>query len=102
MNGAEKEPVGWVTVCLLAALVGTNTVLLVLLRSGGPLFGIVGYAILLVLAWRGRPYDYSTALVGGLVGLVVHGVEVAIVGWSAYPPLMALNLILPAGLVPVI
>jgi hypothetical protein len=35
------------------------------------------------------------------VGLAVHVVEVATIGWSAYPALMALNLILPAVLTPV-
>jgi hypothetical protein len=32
------------------------------------------------------------------VGLAVHVVEVVTIGWSAFPMLMALNLILPAVL----
>jgi hypothetical protein len=34
--------------------------------------------------------------VGRLAGLAVHVVEVKKMGWSAYPDLMALNLVLPA------
>jgi hypothetical protein len=40
-------------------------------------------------------------MVGGILGLAVHVVEVVMMGWSTYPILMALNLILPALLVPV-
>ena len=98
MNGAKKGLAGWVTLGLLAALVATNAVLLILLRTGGPLFGIVSYAVLLALVWRGRPRDYSAAMVGGLVGLAVHAVEVTIAGWSVYPSLVVLDLVLPAVL----
>ena len=37
-------------------------------------------------------------MVGGLLGLAVHVVEVAVMDWSAYPVLVALNLVLPAAL----
>jgi hypothetical protein len=59
----------------------------------GPLTGIVLYAALL---WRWERRDYRSAVVGGLTGLVAHVVEVTTTGWSAYPDLMALNLVLPA------
>jgi hypothetical protein len=100
MNPAKRTMQDRVVLGLLAALVATNVVLAILLRSGGPLIGTVLYAVLLVLVWRGQPYAYRAAVVGGLVGLAVHVVEVAILGWSAYPALMALNLILPAALAP--
>ena len=100
MNRAKRTTLAWVVVGLLATLVATNVVLAILLRTGGPLIGAVLYAVLLVLAWRGQPRCYRAAVVGGLVGLAVHVVEVAIVGWSAYPALMTLNLILPAVLAP--
>jgi hypothetical protein len=54
-----------------------------------------------VLLWRWRQRDYRAAVVGGLAGLAVHVVEVVTIGWSPYPALMALNLILPAVLAPV-
>ena len=97
MSRTEKPP-DWVALGLLTALVVTNAVFLVLLRMGGPFIGLVLYAVLL---WRWRQRDYRAAVVGGLVGLAVHVVEVAIIGWSAYPALMAFNLILPAVLAPV-
>ena len=100
MRGRERPPLAWGTLALLAALVVTNAALVILLRTGGPLIGTAFYAILLALAWRGRPRDYRAAMVGGLVGLAVHAVEVTIIGWSAYPTLMALNLILPVALAP--
>ena len=100
MNRAEKTPLAWVTLGLLAALVVTNVALLVLLRTGGPLIGTAFFAVLLALAWRGRPRDYRAAVVGGVMGLAVHAVEVAMIGWSAYPTLMALNLALPTVLAP--
>ena len=101
MRGAERPPLVWGALALLAALVATNVALVVLLRTGGPLIGVAFYAVLLALTVRGRRRDCSAAMVGGLVGLAVHAVEVVIVGWSAYPTLIALNLILPAVLVPV-
>jgi hypothetical protein len=78
----------------------TNVTFLILMRTGGPLIGLVFYLALLIVVWRRRPPDYRPAIVGGLVGLVVHIVEVILVGWTTYPLLMALNLILPAVLVP--
>jgi len=88
----------WVALGLLAALVATNAVFLALLRTGGTLIGFVLYAVLL---WRWRQRDYRAAAVGGLAGLAVHVMEVVAIGWSAYPALMSLNLILPAVLTPV-
>ena len=98
MSRTESPPLTWVALGLLAALVVTNVVSLALLRTGGPLIGLVLYAVLL---WRWRQRDYRAAVVGGLAGLAVHVVEVVTTGWSAYPALMALNLVLPAVLTPV-
>jgi hypothetical protein len=95
---AQPPPLTWVALDLLAALVVINAIFLALLRTGGPFIGLVLYAILL---WRWQQRDYRAAAVGGLAGLAVHAVEVVTTGWSAYPALMALNLILPAVLVPV-
>jgi hypothetical protein len=97
----ERLPLAWVVIGLLVALVATNIVFLVLGRTGGPLIGLAFYLALLVTVWRRRQPDYRPVVVGGLVGLAVHIVEVILVGWTAYPLLMALNLILPAVLVPV-
>jgi Na+(H+)/acetate symporter ActP len=87
-----------VAVGLLAALVVANAVFAVLLQAGGPLIGLVLYGVLL---WRWRRRDHRAAVVGGIAGLAVHVVEVVTTGWSAYPALMALNLVLPAALAPV-
>jgi hypothetical protein len=95
--GAQRPPLVWVALGLLAALVATNAAFLALLQTGGPLIGLVLYAVLL---WRWRQRDYQAAVVGGLAGLVVHAVEVITTGWSPYPALMGLNLILPAALTP--
>jgi hypothetical protein len=94
-TGAQRPPLAWVALGLLAALVATNAAFLALLQTGGPLIGLVLYAVLL---WRWRRRDYRAAVVGGLAGLAVHVVEVITTGWSAYPALMGLNLILPAVL----
>lgn len=94
-SGARRPPLAWVALGLLAALVTTNAAFLALLQTGGPLIGLVLYAVLL---WRWRQRDYQAAVVGGLVGLAVHVVEVITTGWSAYPALMGFNLILPAAL----
>ena len=78
----------------------TNVTFLILVRTGGPLVGLVFYLALLVVVWRRRQPDYRPVVVGGLVGLAVHTAEVILVGWTTYPLLMALNLVLPAVLVP--
>jgi len=98
MSKTGRLPLAWAGLGLLAALVVTNAVFLALLQTGGPLIGLVLYAVLL---WRWRQRDYRAAVVGGIAGLVVHVVEVVTTGWSAYPALVALNLILPAMLAPV-
>jgi hypothetical protein len=98
MSSPGRPSLAWVILGLLAALVATNAAFLLLQRTGGPLIGMVFYGTLLVLAWRGRQRDHRAVMVGGLVGLAVHVVEAATMGWSAYPVLMAFNLILPAAL----
>jgi len=98
MNRTERPPLAWIGSGLLVTLVMTNGVFLVLVQKGGPLIGLVLYAILL---WRWRRRDDQAVVVGALAGLVVHLVEVITMGWSTYPVLMALNLILPAALTPV-
>ncbi|MDY6876233.1 MAG: hypothetical protein SWK90_08550 [Chloroflexota bacterium] len=98
MSRTQRSPLAWAALGLLAALVVINVVFLTLLRTSGPLIGLVLYAVLL---WRWWQRDYRAAVVGGLAGLAVHIVEVVTVGWSAYPALVALNLILPAVLAPV-
>lgn len=100
MNGSGRPPAAWVALGLLAALVATNAVFLALLRAGGPLIGLACYAVLLALVWRGRKRDYHTAAIAGVAGLLVHAAEVVAMGWTAYPALLALNLILPALLAP--
>ena len=95
---AQRPPLAWVALGLLAALVVTNAIFLVLLQTGGPLIGLVLYAVLL---WRWKRRDYWATVVGGFVGLAVHVVEVVTMGWPVYPAFMALNLILPAVLAPV-
>ncbi|MGD9099728.1 MAG: hypothetical protein PVF45_04555 [Anaerolineae bacterium] len=98
MKGAERPLPAWIALGLLGVLVATNVVFLVLLQTGGPLIGLALYVVLL---WRWRQRDYQAAVVGGLVGLAVHVVEILATGWSTYPALMALNLILPTLLAPV-
>jgi hypothetical protein len=96
----KRPPLAWAALGLLGALVATNVTFLILMRTSGPLVGAVFYLALLVVVWRRRQPDYRPVIVGGLVGLVVHIVEVILLSWTAYPLLMALNLILPAVLVP--
>jgi hypothetical protein len=98
MSHVERSSLDWIILGLLAALVATNVSFLILLRTGGPLIGLVFYLVLLALTFRARQRDHRPLIFGGLVGLAVHLVEVATVGWSAYPMLMVLNLVLPAGL----
>jgi membrane-bound metal-dependent hydrolase YbcI (DUF457 family) len=98
MSPQERSPLDWIILGLLAALVATNITFLILLRTGGPLIGLAFYLILLTLTLRARQPDHRLAMLGGLVGLVVHIVEAATMGWSAYPVLVTLNLILPATL----
>lgn len=95
MIGTDRPPLAWVALGLLAALAATSAVFLAVLQTGGPLIALVLYMILL---WRWRQRDYRAAVIGGIAGLAVHVVEVAINGWSAYPVLMVLSLILPAVL----
>ena len=93
MNSAERLLPAWIALSLLGGLLVTNVVFLALLQTGGPLIGLALYVVLL---WRWRQRDYQAAVVGGLLGLAVHVIKVLTTGWSAYPALMALNLILPA------
>lgn len=98
MSNPQRLFLDWVILGLLSALVVTNAALLILLRSGGPLIGLGFYLALLVLSSRTRQRTVHLALVGGLLGLAVHVVEVTTVGWSDFPLLVALNLALPAAL----
>ncbi len=98
MSHLERSPLDRVMLGLLAALVVTNIMFLVLLRTGGPLIGLAFYLVLLAHALRCGQRDHRSVMVGGLVGLAVHLVEAATTGWSVYPVLMVLNLVLPAGL----
>jgi hypothetical protein len=98
MSHLERSPLDWVILGLLAALVATNAAFLLLQRTGGPLIGLALYLVLLALTFRARQHGHRSVMVGGLVGLAVHGLEAAAIGWSDYPVLMALNLVLPAGL----
>jgi hypothetical protein len=98
MSHLERSPQHWVILGLLVALVATNLTSLVLLRTGGPLIGLTFYLVLLAFSVRAGKRDRRSAMVGGLVGLAVHVVEVVTMGWSIYPVLMVLNLVLPAGL----
>ena len=100
MNRKRRSPLAWAVLGILGVLVATNVMFLILMRTGGPLVGVVFYLALLVVVWRRRQTDYHPVVVGGLVGLVIHIVEVILVGWTAYPLLVALNLVLPAVLVP--
>jgi hypothetical protein len=98
MNRAKKTPLAWATVGLLAAIVATNVAFLVLLRTSGPLIGIAFYAVLLVVVCSGQQHGNRAVTMGSLVGLVVHVAEATILGWTPYPALMVLNIVLPAVL----
>lgn len=98
MNKAARSSLIWVILGLSVALVTTNAAFSVQQRTGGPLIGLAFYAALLILVWRGQPRNHRVVIMGGLVGLAVHVVEVVMMGWSAYPLLMGLNLSLAAGL----
>jgi hypothetical protein len=98
MSHIERARLDWVILGLLAALVVTNVTFLILLRTGGPLIGLAFYLVLLALTFRAGQRDHRPVMVGGLVGLAVHGVEAAMMGRSDYPVLVVLNLILPAAL----
>ena len=82
---------------LLVALIAINALFLVLVRTSGPLIGILVYVVLLLVSYQWS--DRWAIMMGGFVGLGVHVAEVAMLGWSPYPILMALNLTLPAALV---
>ena len=98
MSSLDRSPLDWGILGLLASLVVANMTFLILQGTGGPLLGLVFYLVLFALAWRGRQRAHRSVVVGGFVGLVVHAVEVAAMGWSDYPVLVALNLVLPAML----
>jgi hypothetical protein len=95
VSGAARSAGAWVALGTLILLVVTNGIALGLLQVGGPLIGL---ALYVVLMWRWQKRDYRSAVIGGIIGLVVHMAEAAMTGWSAYPALMALNMILPAAL----
>jgi hypothetical protein len=98
MSNRGRPALDWAIRGLLAALVFTNLWLLVLLRTGGPLVGLAFYLVLLALSFGAGQRDHRPVMVGGLVGLAAHVVEVIMIGWSVFPVLMACNLVLPAGL----
>jgi hypothetical protein len=93
MNRPTRPLSAWIALGLLAALLVTNVLLMILLQTGGPVVGLLLYS---TLVWRWNKGDFQAGLIGGIVGLLVHAVEIVITGWSTYPVLMALNLILPA------
>ena len=96
MRNPERSPLEWVILGVLLALVATNITFLLLRRTAGPLIGVAFYLVLLVRTFRARQRDYRLAIVVGIVGLVAHLAEAAASGWSAYPALVMLNLVLPA------
>jgi hypothetical protein len=98
MNDLDRSPWDWAIRSLLVALVATNIALLILLHTGGPIVGLAFYLFLLTIAFRAEQRDHRPVMVGGLLGLAVHLVEVATAGWPAYPLLLALNIVLPAAL----
>ena len=100
MTRTGELPLKWVVVGLLVVLVVINVVFVLLVKSKGPLIGVVFYAGLLVLSWTKQQQDFGAAMVGGVVGLAAHAIEIMTLGWSPYPSLNALNLILPAVLAP--
>ena len=93
LSEKTRPTLAWVVLGLLIGLVATNTIFLVLSRTVGPVIGLLFYCAVI---WRWHRRDYQAGTVGGLVGLVGHGVEVAIVGWAGFCLLLALNLILSA------
>ena len=93
-----KHELHRVIVGLLAVLVLTNVALFVLLRSAGPLIGLVFYVAFLIVVLRPGRRDYRPLVAAGLVGLAVHLAEVLTVGWANCVLLVALNLVLPAVL----
>jgi len=98
LTDVRRAPVEWVGLGLLAALAAANALASALLKSGGSFIGLALYAVLL---WRWERRDYSPSVLGALAGLCVHAVEAWMSGWSAYPDLVAINLVLPVLLVPV-
>ena len=98
MNDPDRPPWDWAIRSLLIALVATNISLLILLHTGGPLVGLVFYLFMLILVFRTKRPDYRPVIIGGLLGLAVHLVEVATAGWRANPLLLSLNIVLPAAL----
>ena len=98
MNGLDRSPWDWAIRSLLAALVATNISLLILLQTTGPLVGLAFYLLLLIMAFRAGGREHHPLIVGGLLGLAVHLVEVATAGWPAFPLLWVLNIVLPAAL----
>jgi hypothetical protein len=98
VSRAKKTSLVWVNVGLLAALVATNAIFLILQHTGGPLIGVVFYAVLLAIVCRRQQRGNQEVMVGSLIGLVVHVAEASILGWTFHPALMALNMVLPAVL----
>jgi hypothetical protein len=98
MRNPERSPLDGIIVAVLVALLLTNLALYVRMRTGGPLIGLAFYLVLLAISLRQGKASHRPVMVGGLLGLVVHVVEVVTMGWPVYRALMALNLLLPAGL----
>ncbi len=96
MGTTGRSRLTWAIRGLLATLIATNLWYLALLRSGGPLVGVAFYGVLLILTFRQR-YEHA-AMVGGAIGLAIHVAEIALAGWSPYPVLMVLNLVLAMAL----
>jgi hypothetical protein len=102
MRNPERSPLDGIIaalpVALLVALLLTNLAFYVRLRTGGPLVGLAFYLVLLAITFRQDRASHRPVMLGGLLGLAVHVVEVVAMGWPVNRALMALNLLLPAGL----
>jgi hypothetical protein len=99
MRPPKRSSLDWAVLGLLAALVATNAAFLIVQRTGGPAIGTAFYLVLLILTWGQRKRDHRKVVLGGLVGLAVHAIEVIALDWPAQPLLLVLNLTLPVPLV---
>jgi len=62
-----------ITISILLVLIFTNSVLSAFTGYAGPLFGSIGYILVLVLCWLKK--HYKAGIIGGIFGSGIHILE---------------------------
>ncbi|KYK33903.1 MAG: hypothetical protein AYK18_04240 [Theionarchaea archaeon DG-70] len=88
-----------IAISILLVLIGVNAAWAVTSRYTGPVIGVVFYGIIGFLCWQKS--HFQAGIIGGIIGLVIHVLELLSVGEinGAELGFFLVNLVLPIPLI---